>query len=92
MTKEVCLTEDERKAPVQQLENVAKAFEDYAGEIRQHANRLMATGDTAYLQYAASAITNCLANIRIDMLVKYSSHAYRNRIARIESKASNAKT
>lgn len=74
------LTEQEREKPVEIARNLADTLQHYADQIRLEADRMAEDGDAVCMAVIANSLRNCLANLRLDLLVKYSYAAFERRL------------
>lgn len=74
------LTQEERQHPVKIARDLANTLQHYADQIRMEADRLAEDGDAGRVVFIANSLGNCLANLRLDLLVKYSYVAFERRL------------
>lgn len=57
------------KPTAEAIHDMAETFKRYGKEMEKIAERMIETGDITYASQAATAVSNCMQNLRIDLIV-----------------------
>lgn len=74
------------KPTVDTINDIAYALEKYASDVRRVAQRVEETGELGLASEAINAVTNCIMNLRLDLLVTRPCREYEKELARHEDR------